>query len=216
MTKDIFQIIDGGLADPKAPIARPEGNPNPVPMNSGSIGIPTAGGERKTMTAADIRHEGSALLAMLMARASELGLSERQVATEYLGVHPSYLGQLRSSEKHGENISRQFAESCARFLGIPVMAVLVASGQLREEDFREVGDDTHAVQAALDYMQRDPVVGPFLPRFAFQADPGLQKFMVLLYERATGLSFLRGRLAASEMIGFAKIVPSSFRGKRRS
>ena len=79
----------------------------------------------------DLEREGSTLLALLYAKAQADGLQAQELATEKLGVHPSYLGQLRSRVKSVENISHEFAEACARYLGIPLIAVLVAAGQLK-------------------------------------------------------------------------------------
>lgn len=164
----------------------------------------------------DLDREGSALLAMLYAKAHADGLQAQELATEKLGVHPSYLGQLRSRVKYVENISRDFAESCSRYLGIPLVAVLVAAGQLRERDFREPVEEGTLLRQAMEYILRDPAFGPIVtPRLLYQ-DVAIQRAFVLFYERATGKRLLRGRVTASDLAVFAKHVPEPFKGSKRT
>ena len=164
----------------------------------------------------DLEREGSTLLAMLYAKAHADGLQTQELATEKLGVHPSYLGQLRSRVKYVENISHDFAESCARYLGIPLIAVLVAAGQLKEQDFREPVEEITVLRQALEYILRDPAFGPIVtPRLLYQ-DVAIQRAFVLFYERATGKRLLGWRVAAGDLAVFAREVPTPFKGSKRA
>ena len=162
----------------------------------------------------DVEREGSTLLAMLYAKARADRLQTQELA-QRLDVHPSYLGQLRSRAKYVENISREFAEACARFLGIPLISVMVAAGQLREQDFREAVDGSALLGQALDYILRDPVVGPIVPPCLLEQDERIQRAFVLLYEKATGKRLLGGRVTAADLAVFAKTVPQPFRASKR-
>ena len=161
------------------------------------------------VTEAEIAQQGSTLLALLFARAREEGLQNQELA-QRLGVHPSYLGQLRVRHKYVENISMEFAEACGQFLGMPVLAVLVAAGQLKEEHFREPVEDSVLLRQALGTILRDPVYGPILPPSLLQQDERLQRAVVILYERATGKRLLGGRVNAGDLAAFAKTVPQPF------
>lgn len=164
----------------------------------------------------DLEQEGSTLLALLYAKARSDGIQAQELATDKLGVHPSYLAQLRLRAKHVENISHDFAEACARYLGIPLVAVMVAAGQLKERDFREPVDDAVLLRGALEYIMLDPVFGPIVtPRLLYQ-DEIIQRAFVLLYERATGKKLLGGRLTAGDLAVFAKAVPQPFKGSMGS
>ena len=164
----------------------------------------------------DLEREGSTLLALLYAKAQADGLQAQELATEKLGVHPSYLGQLRSRVKYVENISHDFAEACARYLGIPLVAVLVAAGQLKEEDFREPVEEITVLRQAMEYILRDPSFGPIVtPRLLYQ-DVAIQRAFVLFYERATGKRLLGWRVTAQDLAVFAKEVPTPFKGSKRS
>ena len=164
----------------------------------------------------DLEREGSTLLAMLYAKAHADGLQAQELATEKLGVHPSYLGQLRSRVKYVENISHDFAEACARYLGIPLIAVLVAAGQLKEQDFREPVEEITVLRQAMEYILRDPSFGPIVtPRLLYQ-DVAIQRAFVLFYERATGKRLLGWRVTAQDLAVFAKEVPTPFKGSKRS
>ena len=161
------------------------------------------------LTDAEIAQQGSTLLALLFARARDEGLQDQELA-QRLGVHPSYLGQLRIRHKYVEHISMEFAEACGQFLGMPVLAVLVAAGQLREEHFREPVNDSMLPRQALETILRDPVIGPIFPPELLQQSERLQHAFVILYERATGKRLLGGRVSAAELVTFAKTVPKPF------
>ena len=161
------------------------------------------------VTEAEIAQQGSTLLALLFARAREEKLQVQELA-QRLGVHPSYLGQLRLRHKYVENISMEFAEACAEFLGMPVLAVLVAAGQLKEKHFREPVNDSMLLRQALETILRDPIIGPIFPPELLQQNERLQRAFVILYERATNKRLLGGRVSAADLVTFAKTVPKPF------
>ena len=163
-----------------------------------------------------IEQEGSTLLAMLFAKAHTEGLQIQTLATEKLGVHPSYLAQLRSRAKSVETISHDFARACAHYLGIPLIAVLVAAGQLKEEDFREAVEDDAMIANAVNFILRDPHVGLIVPEKLLKQDKDLQRAFVILYEMATGKKLLgESRVSADKLAVFAREVPPPFKGMKR-
>lgn len=167
-------------------------------------------------TNADVKREGSTLLAMLYAKARAEGLQTQELA-QRLDVPPAYLGQLRSRDAHVEHISREFAQACAKFLGMPLIFVMVAAGQLREQDFRGPVDESVLVRQALNTVLLDPAYGPLLPPSLLEQDEPIQRAFVILYERASGKRLLGGRVTAAELITFAKEkVPKPFEDQRQS
>lgn len=213
-TKDTLSLIEGTGTDGRHSRARTlraqvaEAVPKESPAFTRRIMM-------SGLTQEELEQEGSTLLAMLYAKAREDGLQTQELATEKLGVHPSYLGQLRIRNKYVENISHDFAEACARYLQIPLIAVLVAAGQLKEKDFREPVDDSVLLRSALEHILRDPAYGPIMPANLVQHDEKTQRAFVLLYEKATGKKLLGFRMNAGDLATFARSTPTPFKGNKR-
>lgn len=126
------------------------------------------------------------LLVSLISQANAHGLQMQELALQ-LGVTYGYIAQLRVGLRSTANISRKFSESCARFLKLPNIAVLLLAGQLRLEDFlapseQEIGH----LEAGLRKMQNDEWLGPVLPQSLFSAGADVQRFVLMLYQEATG------------------------------
>ena len=185
-----------------------------VPDTSGAPGVvvPFQTHSSSSYTDADVRREGSTLLAMLHTKARAEGLKTQDLA-QRLGVPPAYLDQLRSQDAHVEHISREFAEACAKFLGAPLISVMVAAGQLREQDFREPVNNSALLRQALVTMLLDPAYGPILPPSLLEQDEQIQRAFVILYERASGKRLLGGRVTAADLVTFAKTVRKPFEDK---
>lgn len=152
-----------------------------------------------------LEQEGSRLLTMLFAKAQADGLRLTALAIEKLHVHPSYLSQLRTGARPVDAISHEFAKACAAYLGIPLISVLVAAGQLKEEDFREDLDEGAIVDNAISFIMRDPHLGLLFPETLPKQDKALKKAVVRLYEMATGKLLLsETRISAAKLAVFAQ------------
>lgn len=146
----------------------------------------------------------SPLIEVLEEAAKRKGLNKQQLA-ESLGVTYGYLAQLKSAIRDPKNISDAFAEGCAAFLGIPRIKVLLLAGRVRPSDFYEIGSEEEFrlnVWKALDFIKADTEWGVVFPYelLASNADPAVQQFVVLLYEKATGKVLLGDKVAALELL----------------
>ncbi len=137
------------------------------------------------LAASEIQLRGSTLLAWLIETANERGLQLKQLASE-IGVTYGYIHQLRSGLKPIPGISEKVINRCARFLGVPRLAILIAADVIRVDDFYSEPDSVCAyLEPALHLMQRDPEVGCFVHPAVFNADDHVKHLVVLLYELAT-------------------------------
>lgn len=138
---------------------------------------------------------GGALLAMLSGRARQLGHTRGELARR-LGVTYGYIAQLASGHRKPEHISDEFAEACARYLGMPKVTIMMACGRLKPEDVFEKPDEiAAALPKALEYIALDPVFGPIMPPevTARDAPARLQFFVVRLFEAARNCKLIPGK-----------------------
>lgn len=163
----------------------------------------------------ELKTEGGVLLAMLIARANELGQTLKEMASE-LGVTYGYIFQLRTGDRLMENISNRFADQCALYLNVPRMAVLRAAGRVRQEDiFTSSPNLFMEVPAAIDFIRKDPEFGTMLPPSFLSMPPREQLFIVLLYERATGRKLLSADRIDEKTIAIAIAELEEYRDSLR-
>ncbi|WP_018234142.1 helix-turn-helix domain-containing protein [Thioalkalivibrio thiocyanodenitrificans] len=157
-----------------------------------------------TMSDVDIKRTGATLLAMLFQKANERGLSLRELADE-LNVTYGYLSQLRTGIRQITAISDEFATSCAAFLGMPRISILLAAGRVTTADFTESPQtfETH-LENALRFIQRDPDWGPMLPPEIFSASLAMKQFVVFAFEKATGRTLVDIRVEVESLLQWAK------------
>lgn len=147
-----------------------------------------------TVNTDDLLRPGGALLAMLAGRARQLGHTRRELAG-HLGVTYGYIAQLASGHRRAEHISDDFAKACARYLGVPKVTILMASGAITPQDVFEKPDEIESsLHRALAYMEEDPVFGPIMPPelLGLNASPRVQFFAVRLFETARGCKLIPG------------------------
>lgn len=102
------------------------------------------------------KSEGGPLLGWLEDEAHNRGQTLQQMSKE-LGVTYGYIAQLRSGLRSQKSISKGFATSCARYLGVPTVVILLLSGFLTLRDFATYEVDEEAqLNRALRKMQQDP------------------------------------------------------------
>ncbi|MHB1666169.1 helix-turn-helix domain-containing protein [Thiomonas sp.] len=146
--------------------------------------------ERRTGWTAGITDEevtlrGCTLLAWLIEAANERGLQLKEMA-EAIGVTYGYIHQLRTGIKPIPGLSEKVIDGCAKFLGVPRLAILVAADIVRVDDFYLEPDSLSVyLEPALHLMQRDPEWGAFVHPSVFRAEPKVQHLLILLYEEAT-------------------------------
>ena len=102
------------------------------------------------------KSEGGPLLGWLEDEAQKRGQTLQEKSAE-LGVTYGYIAQLRSGKRSQQTISKNFAASCARYLGIPTVVVLLLSGFLTLRDFASQDMDEEAqLNRELRKMMKDP------------------------------------------------------------
>lgn len=129
---------------------------------------------------------GGRLMGALLACASDRGENINSLAQQ-LGIHPSYINQLRTGIRNVFTISDDLARSCAKYLGISMARVLLLAGRMQAADFH---DEPEAFKQQLDRamaaIQMDGRWGHLLTKELLGATPDSVHFLVRLYEAATG------------------------------
>ena len=155
-----------------------------------------------------IEGPGAPLLALLLQATTTRGLSIRELAEDHLGLTYSHFTLLRKGQRSISNIGDETMAKIAKFLGLPKVIVMIAAGRLKVEDF--YSDPTLLDQQlgpALEFIQRDPELGLSLPPSAFIADLDLQRFIVLLYEKASGKTLLPNRANLTDILQILQTTP---------
>jgi len=136
---------------------------------------------------------GGLLLLALLRRANELGHQLHEMSTQ-VGITYGYIAQLRNGLRKVVHISPQFAAACARYLGVPVIAVKLMAGQVSVTDFvfpaRPLGE---SLDAALKRIEADALVGSMMPSSVYALDDATKAFIIACYEQATTEEVLPSR-----------------------
>jgi hypothetical protein len=149
----------------------------------------------------ELARPGGALMSALLYRANQLGHQLAQMSTE-LNVTYGYISQLRSGHRHPENISDDFVNAAAAYLGVPRMTVLMLCGRVKPDDvLLQKHNVAQQIPAAMDFIAQDPVFGPLMPLEARKQSYELQFFIISMYEKATGKTLLSGRHDPVEFAG---------------
>jgi transcriptional regulator with XRE-family HTH domain len=153
---------------------RKNGKTGKTRKGGGSIGV---NGSRDS--------EPSTLMYWLATKAADEGLDNQQLA-QVLGVTYGYLAQLRSGVRSVTHISRQFARSCAEFLGIAPVSVYIAAGALKKEDFFADSEGLEEkLNRAISYMRNDRTSGFVVPMSLEHADVDTKFLVINLYENVS-------------------------------
>jgi transcriptional regulator with XRE-family HTH domain len=124
------------------------------------------------------------LMAQLYREAAARGHS-RQALAAHLGVTVGYLHQLANGTRETRHISGDFSRSCAEYLDIPPVAVMLAAGRLDLRDFR-MPQTTQApgwqFAKGLQRIAADPLVGCLMPEEVWDAPAPVQQMLVALYD----------------------------------
>lgn len=128
-----------------------------------------------------------ALLQALYRKAERRGHNKAVLARE-LGVTYGYLNQLVTGLRQVENVSAHFVRSCAKYLEIPAVAVMLLAGKISLLDFAVPEAARSPVQQLVEGLQRiadDPVVGYLVPSEVWDAPDSVKALLIALYEDAT-------------------------------
>lgn len=131
-------------------------------------------------------HEGGPLVGWLLDECRRRGQLQKEMAQQ-LGVTSGYINLLRSGLRKTEHISREFAVSCARYLGVPPVVVMIVSGRISMSDFVSPAEPEHvALERAFDAMRADPMVRAVLPMNLEGLSLDAKKALVLFYSNSLG------------------------------
>lgn len=148
--------------------------------------VPSKDTHWNPMDSDDIFEPGGTLMAWLLHEARTQVLTTGQLASE-LGVELEYLSALRTGAERTVDVSAEFAAAAARFLGVPMIVIKVANGQVRASDFMMPSADcARNMTTALKKIQADPMFGALLPQEAFSASAAIQHFIIQCYQEASG------------------------------
>lgn len=153
---------------------------------------------------------GEQLPALIYAEADRRGISLGVVA-DMLGMSRPYLFRLRHYPPSCQKISRNYIDKIALFLGVPVVCVMVAAGQLRADDLTFQDDDSRKeIDRAIRYMREDPAWSVMLTDVDGLND-GLKSLIVRCYEREEGRKLLTNRNEGNSLLNilFRKIRDES-------
>jgi hypothetical protein len=143
---------------------------------------------------------GAPLLALLIEAANTRGMSSRELAVKHLGISNSHFLLLRKGQRGIARLSPETMTRIATFLKLPKVIVMLAGGQLKLEDFyQDPNLLEQQLESALQFIQRDPEIGPHMPPTAFVADIELRRFILMLYEKASGKSLIPSRTTIPEI-----------------
>lgn len=143
--------------------------------------------------------EGSRLLSWLIEEANKRRLGMSGLADE-LDMSRPFLYALRQGRRSVPGLSRERKRRIAEFLGVPMMAVLIAADVVRPSDFEQIAgsDSKNTMQRELDsalaYMRNDSNWNQWLPARIDELSDDVKRFLVYAYERATGKVLLPTKL----------------------
>lgn len=134
---------------------------------------------------AEIARPGGLLLAALIRCANDRRLNLADMARE-LGVTYGYVNQLRNGIRRVDQVSDDFAQGCANFLGIPRLTALMLAGRVTPEDLFEHHEMMASeVERAMSYICQDPKWGHLITPELRKCGIESQYAIVRLFETAT-------------------------------
>ena len=148
---------------------------------------------REALGAARVRRLYDAKSGPLMAwlREERLARGETPAALcAHLGVTAEYLRWLCAEPDGQQAISFDFAERCARYLGVPPLVVRVLVNQITLSDFiQPAQSEEEAIDRSLRRIAADPVARPLLPANPAALPAAAKRALVLLYAEFLGTDF---------------------------
>lgn len=134
--------------------------------------------------------KGGPLISWLLDEAYRRQQTYREMATD-LQVTYGYINQLRNGLRKVEQISHEFAQACAQYLGVPTIVIKLISGSIRMSDFAWPSlTEEEVVDRAYRRMTADPSVKPTLPVQSDVLNHVAKKALVMMYADASGVDLL--------------------------
>ncbi len=129
-------------------------------------------------------------MAALARCAQERGQSLPDLA-EQLGYSYPYINLLISGARRVDQVSDDFVDACAAYLGMPQVAILMMSGRLAARDFFGPGQ-LHAgmLDTAMRFIEADPAWSPLVTAELRHASVASKFCLVRMYEAAAGKKLL--------------------------
>ena len=142
------------------------------------------------LDASSMKRPGGLLMSALARCAQERGQSLPDLA-EQLGYSYPYINLLISGARRVDQVSDDFTNACAAYLGVPKAAVLMMSGRLEARDFFGPGN-FHAgmLDTAMRFIEADPAWSPLVTAELRHASNQSKFCLVKMYEAATGKKLL--------------------------
>jgi transcriptional regulator with XRE-family HTH domain len=104
-----------------------------------------------------------------------------------IGVTFGYIRQLQTGARSVSQISQDFAEGCASYLGVPTVVVKIVSGSLSIRDFASKGtNEREVIERAVRQMQDDVHVRQAIPVNLSELSLEAKKAVALLYAEISG------------------------------
>lgn len=127
------------------------------------------------------RHPGGPLLGWLGDEAHRKGQSPAEMSRA-LGVNYGYVLQLCNGVRNVENVSQDFLDVCAWYLGVPTIVCKVLAGSIRMSDFlHRAGSEQAAVDQCLRQIIDDPVRSKLLPNDPMSLEMVAKRALVLMH-----------------------------------
>lgn len=134
--------------------------------------------------------DGGPLVGWLLDEARQRRIRLTEMA-EQLGVTYSYISQLRTGVRGTEGIGQQFAEACARFLGVPPIVVKLLAGRILVSDFAWTHEgEAGMVERAYRRMLTDPVARQLVPANGEELSAAAKRSLVMLYAETSSQDIL--------------------------
>ena len=142
------------------------------------------------LDASSMKRPGGLLMSALARCAQERGQSLPELA-EQLGYSYPYITLLISGARRVDQVSDDFVNACAAYLGVPKAGVLMMSGRLEARDFFGPGDDhTGLLDAAMRFIESDPAWSPLVTAELRHSSTASKFCLIKLYEAAAGKRLL--------------------------
>jgi hypothetical protein len=141
-----------------------------------------------TTAAHEPQRPGEQLMALLFARAQQLGHTGRELAN-CLGVSAGHLQLLRSGARDPRKIGPELVTAAAAYTGLSRVQVMQLAGQITAEDFGCMSHDAQLAKA-ITFILSDPPWGSRALWELHSSSPHTKRLVIQMYEAATGYKLL--------------------------
>lgn len=139
--------------------------------------------------------EGGPLIGWLFDEARLRNQNLKEMSQE-LGVTFGYINQIRSGQRHAQNMSQKMTKACADYLGVPPIVVMLLSGAISMKHFvlRHESEE-QLIDRTIRKIQNDPQVRQSVPERLLDLPLNAKKAMVAMYGEVAGFDIFNvGRL----------------------